>query len=170
VGGAQKGTGVRGQATWPRISACVRAGPRRFAGKAELTGRSHGAARESGRTWKRLIALTIQAREAEIERGARATGADTLAPTGQREGERERERGGGGGNKMPLSGGAHLAGGRRRPRGGGGGAKQTAAIRWSPPVRRAGSRAVPLGWTGSVWAEMVFLFPGNSIVFPFYFL
>jgi hypothetical protein len=96
VGGAQKGTGVRGQATWPRISACVRAGPRRFAGKAELTGRSHGAARESGRTWKRLIALTIQAREAEIERGARATGADTLAPTGQREGERERERGGGG--------------------------------------------------------------------------
>jgi hypothetical protein len=117
VGGAQKGTGVRGQATWPRISACVRAGPRRFAGKAELTGRSHGAARESGRTWKRLIALTIQAREAEIERGARATGADTLAPTGQREGERERERGGGGGvKKLPLSGGAHLSGGRARER------------------------------------------------------
>jgi hypothetical protein len=30
---------VRGQATWPGISACVRAGPWRFTGKVELTGR-----------------------------------------------------------------------------------------------------------------------------------
>jgi hypothetical protein len=43
VGGAQKGARVRGQATWLGFSACVRAGPWRFAGKAELTRRSHGA-------------------------------------------------------------------------------------------------------------------------------
>jgi hypothetical protein len=49
VGGAQKGAGVRGQAMWPGILACVRAGPRRFAGKPELTGRPHGAARGSER-------------------------------------------------------------------------------------------------------------------------
>jgi hypothetical protein len=49
VGGAQKGAGVRGQATWPGISVCVRAGPRWVAGKTDLTGRSHGAARGSGR-------------------------------------------------------------------------------------------------------------------------
>jgi hypothetical protein len=41
AGDAQKGAGVRGHATWPGISACVRADPRRFAGKAELTGRPH---------------------------------------------------------------------------------------------------------------------------------
>jgi hypothetical protein len=42
AGGAQKGAGVRGRATWPGISACVHkcacAGPRRDAGKAELIG------------------------------------------------------------------------------------------------------------------------------------
>jgi hypothetical protein len=39
VGGAQKGAGVRGRPTWPRIQACVRAaGPRRVVGKPELTG------------------------------------------------------------------------------------------------------------------------------------
>jgi hypothetical protein len=48
VGGALKGVGARGQAMWPGFSACVRAGPRRFAGKAELTGRSHSAERGSG--------------------------------------------------------------------------------------------------------------------------
>jgi hypothetical protein len=36
---------VRGQATWPGISAGVRASPQRFTGKVKLTGRSHGAAR-----------------------------------------------------------------------------------------------------------------------------
>jgi hypothetical protein len=40
AGRAQKGAGVRGQATWSRISACVRAGPWQFVGKAELTGQS----------------------------------------------------------------------------------------------------------------------------------
>jgi hypothetical protein len=40
---------VRGQATWSGISACVLAGPWRFAGKAELTGQSHVAARGSRR-------------------------------------------------------------------------------------------------------------------------
>jgi hypothetical protein len=49
VGGAQKGAGVRGQATWPGISVCERAGPWRFARKAELTAWSHGAERGSGR-------------------------------------------------------------------------------------------------------------------------
>jgi hypothetical protein len=49
----KKGLGC-GRATWPRIPAtCANehAGPRRGAGKAELTGGSHGAAREreSGR-------------------------------------------------------------------------------------------------------------------------
>jgi hypothetical protein len=46
---AQNGARVHGQATWPGISVCVCAGPRRFAGKVELTGRPHGAARENGR-------------------------------------------------------------------------------------------------------------------------
>jgi hypothetical protein len=49
VGGAQKGAGVRGQATWLGCSACVRAGQRWFTVKAERTGRSHGAERGSGR-------------------------------------------------------------------------------------------------------------------------
>jgi hypothetical protein len=49
VGDAQKGAGVCGQATWPGFSACVRAGPRRFAEMTELTWRSHGAERGGGR-------------------------------------------------------------------------------------------------------------------------
>ena len=49
-------------------------GPRRFAGKAELTGRSHDTTRESGRVGKWLIALTRRSCEAEIERGARGRG------------------------------------------------------------------------------------------------
>jgi hypothetical protein len=40
--------GVRGQAAWLGFSAGVRAGPRRFVGKAELTERSHSAERRSG--------------------------------------------------------------------------------------------------------------------------
>jgi hypothetical protein len=39
---------VCGQATWSGFLACVRAGTRRFTGKADLTGRPHGAARENG--------------------------------------------------------------------------------------------------------------------------
>jgi hypothetical protein len=41
---------VRGQTTWLGISAGVRAGPRQFAGKAELTRQSHGPARAVERT------------------------------------------------------------------------------------------------------------------------
>jgi hypothetical protein len=48
---------VRWQATWLEFSACVRAGPRWFAGKAELTGWPHSAAMENGRTKKRLGVL-----------------------------------------------------------------------------------------------------------------
>jgi hypothetical protein len=40
---------MHGQATWSGISVCVLAGPRQFAGKAELIRRSHGATRGSGR-------------------------------------------------------------------------------------------------------------------------
>jgi hypothetical protein len=40
---------VRGQVTCPGISTCVHTGPWRFAGKAELIGRSHGVERGSGR-------------------------------------------------------------------------------------------------------------------------
>ena len=102
----------RGRATWPGIPAsvrdCARAGPRRVAGKAELTGGSHGAARENGHATKRFSELTRRAREAERQKGARAraTGADRGAPQG-------RGRGGGGarGEKLPLTGGAHLSGG-----------------------------------------------------------
>jgi hypothetical protein len=57
AGGAQKGAGVRGRATWPGISACgrgcTRAGPRRGVRKAELIGRSHSAARERERERER---------------------------------------------------------------------------------------------------------------------
>jgi hypothetical protein len=45
----KKELGVRGRATWPGISVCVRAGPWRVAGKAELTRGSHDAARGNGR-------------------------------------------------------------------------------------------------------------------------
>jgi hypothetical protein len=103
VGGAQKGARMRGQVTWPRISACVRAGPRRFTGKAELTGQSHG---------ETVHHADGQAREAETERGTRAS--RRLAPTSRSHwaegGERERERAG----------------------------KEIAADKWSPPVRRRG--------------------------------
>jgi hypothetical protein len=37
------------------VRECARSGPRRGAGKAELIGRSHGAARESGR-----VGVTVQ--------------------------------------------------------------------------------------------------------------
>jgi hypothetical protein len=66
--GAQKGTGVRGQAMRPGISACVRAGPRWFAGKAELTGRSHRSARRSS---EQATGLTSRA-HGTVRDGARA--------------------------------------------------------------------------------------------------
>jgi hypothetical protein len=81
VGDAHKGVGVRGQSTWPEFSACVRAGPRRFVGKAELTGRPHGAARENKRgegTARCADGLGPRGRER-----TRARRRGQLAPTGQ---------------------------------------------------------------------------------------
>jgi hypothetical protein len=43
------GAGARAQTTWPEFSACVRAGPWHFAGKAELTGSPRRSERERGR-------------------------------------------------------------------------------------------------------------------------
>jgi hypothetical protein len=61
----------RGRATWPGIPAnvreCTRAGPRWVAGKAELTGGSHGVARENRHAAKRFSGLTRRACEAERE-------------------------------------------------------------------------------------------------------
>jgi hypothetical protein len=72
---------VRGQAMWPRFLACVRAGPQRFAGKAELTGRPHGVARENGRmegTPRCADKLGPRCRER-----MRVRGRGQLAPTSQ---------------------------------------------------------------------------------------
>jgi hypothetical protein len=74
VGGAQKGARARGQATWPRFSACVRAGPWRFARKAELTG-GPTMEREGAGAWgEQLTALTRRAYEAHGERGRAGKG------------------------------------------------------------------------------------------------
>jgi hypothetical protein len=53
--GLKRELGVHGQTTWLGISACVRAGPRRIAGKAKLTGRSHGAERERERVHDKTV-------------------------------------------------------------------------------------------------------------------
>jgi hypothetical protein len=76
---------------WPRISACVRAGPRRFVGKAELTGRSHGVAREKrARGGNGSVCWQVGPARQRENAGARAraTGADKPASLGI-----ERERG-----------------------------------------------------------------------------
>jgi hypothetical protein len=101
VGGAQKGVGMRGQVTWPRISACMHARPRRFAGKAKLTGQSHG---------ETVHHADGQAREAETERGTRASRrpAPTTWSHWAEGGERERERAG---KEIAATSGAHLSGG-----------------------------------------------------------
>jgi hypothetical protein len=101
------------------------AGPRRFAGKAELIGRSHSKARESGRAGKWLIALTRWTHEVETERGRTSEG-DWRRHTGPlgrgRESERERAWGGEG----------------------------TAADRWSLPIKWRGRARGPAGldWVG----------------------
>jgi hypothetical protein len=129
VGGAQKGARVHGQVMWLGFLECVRAGPVQFAGKSELTGRSHGAEKEgAGVRGKRLITLTRRAREAETKRGCEGDWRRHTCPTRKREGE-----GSVWGRKPPLTGGAHLSGG-------------------------AGARAASLGWTGPTWAEMSFSF------------
>jgi hypothetical protein len=93
VGGAQKGAGVHGQATWLGFSACVQTGPRWFTGKAELTGQSHGAERGSGRAGE-MAHHANDAGPRDRDRKGRAGEGDwhrQTGPTGQREGERERE-------------------------------------------------------------------------------
>jgi hypothetical protein len=145
AGGAQKGAGARGRASWLGISACVhecaRVGPRRGAGKAELTGRSHGAAREreSGRTGvtaRRADEAGPRGREGK-ERTGEGNWRRQCGPTGQRQGERERA------------------------------GKETTADRWNPPVRRRGD-ARP-GWAG--WAILAFsIYLKFLIVFSFLFL
>ena len=95
---------MRGQATWLGTLACMRAGPWRFAGKADLTRRSHGAARENRcaeGTTRCAGRLGPRGRE---NTGARATGADKLAPLGS-----ERERGEERGNEKALTGGGRLS-------------------------------------------------------------
>jgi hypothetical protein len=134
VGGAQKGARVRGQATWPGFSACVRAGPRWFAEKAELTQRSHSVERGSGRARESAHRADETGQRCRDGKGCAGEGdwRQHTGPTWQREGERERV------------------------------GKETAADTWSPPVRRRGRvRAASLGWTGPAWAEMVFPFSPN---------
>jgi hypothetical protein len=109
-----------------RVHACC---PRRGTGKAELTGRSHGAARGSGRTEG-----TTQC-------------ADEAGPRG-RDRKRACERG------QPVSTTRpHWAERGRESTG-----KETATDRWHPPVRRRGCAAW-LGRAGPIGLLWLFLFP-----------
>jgi hypothetical protein len=125
VGGAHKGARARGHATWPGFSACVRAGPRRFAGKAELTGRPHGRARGDRRTEGTTHCADgagSQDRERMQARGRRQP-TPTYQPH-QVEGWGESVWA----KELALTGGAHLSGG-------------------------AGMCTTSLGWTGQSWAS-----------------
>jgi hypothetical protein len=102
---------VPGRATWPGTSVCARkcacVGPRRGAGKAELTGRSHCAARGRGCT-EGMARCADKAGPRGRDRKGRASEGNRCrqpGPTGQREGERAR------GRKPPLTGATHLLGG-----------------------------------------------------------
>jgi hypothetical protein len=144
AGGAQKGAGVRGRATWLGISTCVRecvrVGPRRGTGKAELIGRSHGAARGSGHM------------------GGTAQCADEAGPRGRDRKERASE-----GNRCRQPGPTRQREGERERAG-----KENAADRWNPPIRRARTcgRATWLGWLGCFGH---FYFPGISNCFSISF-
>jgi hypothetical protein len=82
AGGAKKGAGARGRASWPRI-------PATSAGRAELTREAHDAEREwvcggnGSTTGKRACKA-----EREEGRACEETGADSLAPLGS---ERKRD-------------------------------------------------------------------------------
>jgi hypothetical protein len=124
---------VRGQAMWPGISASMR-----FAGKAELTGWSHGAARGSGRAGE-----TVRHAEETGPRGREGKGhagegnwCRQNDPTGQRERGRERAR------------------------------RETAADRWNPPVWRRG-RAAWLGRFELKWFSLFFQGISNCFFFLF---
>jgi hypothetical protein len=135
-GWGSKESWVRGKATFLGISACVRAGPRRFVGEGgadwAVPRRSEG---ESGRAAKRFSVLIGRACEADRKKGvrARASGADRTAPLG---------RGRGGGSAR---------------------GEKTAAERWNPLIRRHG-RVAWLGRAGPVWAELVFSFSREFLI------
>jgi hypothetical protein len=91
---------------WGSRRAC--AGPWWFAGKEELTGRSHDAERGSGRageTAHRANEADPRGREGKGHAGEGDWRSQTV-PTGQREGERAHVRGRG----RSLAGGVHLSG------------------------------------------------------------
>jgi hypothetical protein len=93
------------------ISACVRecahVGPRRGAGKAELTGRSHGAARGSRRAEGTTRCDDEAGPRGRDRKGRASEGNRCRQPGPTRQRGRERERGW----KPPLTGGTHLSGG-----------------------------------------------------------
>jgi hypothetical protein len=137
---------VRGRATWLGISACTRecarAGPRRDVGKAELTGGSHGAAKENGRageTVRRADEVRPRGREGE-ERAGEVNWHRQSGPTRQRESERRR------------------------------GLRVNATDRWSPPVRQCGRVRGPAGldWAG-LGCFGIFYFLGISNCFSISF-
>jgi hypothetical protein len=80
------------------------------AGRAELTGRVHGAEREREKRGAWATTQRLAKRACEIEREEGCARAKQLAPTGRpqrAESERERARE----RKPPLTGGSHLSGG-----------------------------------------------------------
>jgi hypothetical protein len=114
AGGAQKGAGVRGRATWPGISECVcgcaRVGPRRGTGKAELTGQSLDAARGSGRAEGTARCADEVGPRGRDRKRARERG-QPVPTTQPHWAERGRERESERGRKPPLTGGTHFSGG-----------------------------------------------------------
>jgi hypothetical protein len=138
---------VHGRATWRGISSCARecarVGPRRAAGKAELTRRSHGAARGS----ERAEGTARCADEAGPRgRDKRAHERGQSVPT-TRSHWAERGRESTRGRKLSLTGGTHLSG-------------------------DAGARAHGLdglSWAG--WAALAFSISLEFLIaFPFLFL
>jgi hypothetical protein len=111
------------------------------AGRADLTGRVHGAERDKGARRAMARQLANRAHEAERERAGEETGVDRSAPLGserEREGARERE--------LPLTGRVRLSG-------------------------SAGARARGLAgpsWAG--WAAFPFFLFSLDFLIPFLFL
>jgi hypothetical protein len=84
LAGSKREMGARGWASWPRIPATcasAHAPVHGGMGRAELSGRVHGAEREKRGAWAMAHHLVERARETEREEGrARAK---QLAPTGR---------------------------------------------------------------------------------------
>jgi hypothetical protein len=129
--GSKKGAGRVGGRCGREIRRRARVRTRRStasAGKADLTGRVHGAEREKGTRGGNGSALANQARETERER---ANERRKLAPTGR----------------------PHWAAserGRTRQR-------KTVADRWGPPVRRRGRGLAGLSGTTGLLSPFLFL-------------